>query len=188
MKISRWKEYLPKSNEKCMPFLHCMSSCEVILLIKICKIQLPDPLFLVIFISYYISRYHFSQIFRTSFNINQKKIFFTNFPIFMDSLEPPHALNDQNLLSMMEVFQWCSLTMMVKSVKNMTRIIRLGSTATHTMLPIYITVPLTLGWGDTGFSHACGFQWPPEFWDNFQLNWVFYFDLWYIWVSLTIPL
>ena len=32
----------------------------------------PDLLFLVIFISFYISRYHFSQIFRTSFNIWQK--------------------------------------------------------------------------------------------------------------------
>ena len=40
-----------------------------VLLIKICKLQSLDPLFLVGFISFYISRYHFSQVFRTSFNI-----------------------------------------------------------------------------------------------------------------------
>ena len=40
-----------------------------VLLIKICKIQSLDLLFLVVFISFYISRYHFSQVFRTSFNI-----------------------------------------------------------------------------------------------------------------------
>ena len=39
------------------------------LLIKICKIEPPDLLIIVVFISFYISRYHFSQIFRTSFNI-----------------------------------------------------------------------------------------------------------------------
>ena len=25
---SKWIEYKPKSNEKCMPFLHCISSFE----------------------------------------------------------------------------------------------------------------------------------------------------------------
>ena len=40
-----------------------------VLLIKICKIQSLDLLFLVVFISFYISRYLFSQVFRTSFNI-----------------------------------------------------------------------------------------------------------------------
>ena len=40
-----------------------------VLLIKICKIQSLDLLFLVVFISFYISRYHFSQVFRTSFKI-----------------------------------------------------------------------------------------------------------------------
>ena len=48
-------------------------------LAKTCKIEPPDLLFLIAFISFYISRYHFSQIFRTSFNIIIKKIFFTNF-------------------------------------------------------------------------------------------------------------
>ena len=36
--------------------------------------------FLDVFISFYISEYHLSLIFRTSFNINIKKIFVTNFP------------------------------------------------------------------------------------------------------------
>ena len=38
-----------------------------VLLLKICKIQPSDPLFIFIFISFYNSRYHFSQISRTSF-------------------------------------------------------------------------------------------------------------------------
>ena len=53
-----------------------------VLLIKICKIQSLDLLFLVVFISFYISRYHFSQVFRTSFNIIWKKIFLTIFHCF----------------------------------------------------------------------------------------------------------
>ena len=36
---------------------------------KISKIEPPDLLFIVVFINFYISRYHFLQIFRTSFNI-----------------------------------------------------------------------------------------------------------------------
>ena len=51
-----------------MPYLHSISSFEGILLIKIChyKIKPLDLLFLVTFISFYISRYQFLQIFRTS--------------------------------------------------------------------------------------------------------------------------
>ena len=40
-----------------------------VLLIKLCKIHSLQVLFLVVFISFYISRYKFSQAFRTSFNI-----------------------------------------------------------------------------------------------------------------------
>ena len=36
---------------------------------KICKIKPPDLLLLIVFISFYISRYNFLQIFRTSFNV-----------------------------------------------------------------------------------------------------------------------
>ena len=47
-------------------------------LINICMIEPPDLLFLVVFIRFYISRYYFSQIFRTSVSIIFKKIFFFN--------------------------------------------------------------------------------------------------------------
>ena len=53
-------QYQPKSKEKYMPFLHCISRFESTPL-KICKIQPPDILFLVAFIIFYISRYHISQ-------------------------------------------------------------------------------------------------------------------------------
>ena len=81
-----------------------------VLLIKICKIQPLDLLFLVIFISFYINRYHFSQIFKTSFSIIWKKDFCQNFPFLMESLKLPTPLNNQNLLSMTRVFCRCSLT------------------------------------------------------------------------------
>ena len=80
-----------------------------VLLIKYCKIQSLDPSFLVVFISFYISRYHFSQVFRTSFNIIWKKIFVTNF-FFNRFTETPYPLKNQNLLSMTKVFCQCSLT------------------------------------------------------------------------------
>ena len=60
----RWIKYQPKSVEKYMSFLHCISSLKVCL-VKNCEIQPSDLLFLVVFISFYISRYYFSQIFRT---------------------------------------------------------------------------------------------------------------------------
>ena len=75
---------------------------------KICKIKSPDLLFFVVFISFYISRYHFSQIFRTSFCIIRKKDFRQEFST--DSLKPSYPLNSQNLLSIMKVFCQCSLT------------------------------------------------------------------------------
>ena len=67
--------------------------------------------FLVAFISFYLSRYPFSQIFRTSFNttICRKDFchnFFLNFNGFTQTLYP---LNDQNLLSVTKVFCRCSL-------------------------------------------------------------------------------
>ena len=82
-----------------------------VLLRKICKTQPPDRLFLVVFISLYISRYHFSQIFRTSSTLSEKKLFVTNFPFLIDSLRPPTP-NGQNPLakSVTTSFFWCSLT------------------------------------------------------------------------------
>ena len=75
---------------------------------KICKIQPLDLLFIV-FIGFYISRYHFSQIFKTSFSISERHIFVTNFPFLTDSLKLPHPLNRQNPLSLTKVFCRCSL-------------------------------------------------------------------------------
>ena len=72
-------------------------------LIKIGKIGLPDLLFLIVFISFYISRYHFSQVFRSLFRIIHKKDFCHEFSFLTDSLKPPspppHHLNSQNPLS-----------------------------------------------------------------------------------------
>ena len=88
-----------------------------VLIINICKIQLPDLLFPVVFINFYISRDDFSQIFRTPFSIIWKKdfrhqfFFFNGFP----QPSPPHPclLNGQNPLSVAEVFCRCSLTQYV---------------------------------------------------------------------------
>ena len=46
-----------------------------VLFIKICKMQSLDLLFLVAFISFYIRRYRFSQVFRTCYNIIRRKYF-----------------------------------------------------------------------------------------------------------------
>ena len=81
-----------------------------VLAIKICKIQPLDLLFLVFFISFYISRYHFSHVFRTSFNIIWKKDFRHKFSFFNGFTQPLHPTLPQNLLSETKVFCWCSLT------------------------------------------------------------------------------
>ena len=49
-----------------------------VILKKVFKVRPPDLLFLFVFISFFISRYHFSQIFRTSFKNIWKKIFLSN--------------------------------------------------------------------------------------------------------------
>ena len=93
------------------PF-HIVFQVLKVLLIKLCKIQSPDFLLLVVFISFYISRYYFSQLFRTSFNITylKKRFFVTNFLFlngFTHSHNPhptPHPLNDEDSLSMGESF------------------------------------------------------------------------------------
>ena len=55
-------------------------------LIKICKIQPPDLLFLVVFISFYIiSRYHFHKFLELDLTLSEKKIFVTNFAFLKDS-------------------------------------------------------------------------------------------------------
>ena len=81
-----------------------------VLLVKICKIQTTDLLFLVIFISFYISAASFFTNFQ---NFNQhylKKDFCHRFSFFkwIHSPSPPHPLNAQNPLSMTKVFCQCS--------------------------------------------------------------------------------
>ena len=83
-------------------------------LIKICRIEPPDLLFLVS-TSFYISRLHVSQIFETSFRIICKKKRFLSLTFFFNGFpQPPpspplHSLISQNPLSMMKVFCQCSL-------------------------------------------------------------------------------
>ena len=72
-----------------------------ILLKKICKIQSLDLLFLVVFISFNISRYHFSQVFRILFQYYLKKRFF-RFKRIHSNPTPhgaSHTLNSLNPLS-----------------------------------------------------------------------------------------
>ena len=80
-------------------------------LMLICKIEPPDLLILVIFIIFYISRYNFSQIFRTSFNIIWKKHFCRDF--FNGFTQTPQPLNGQNLLSVTKGFCPCSLMIII---------------------------------------------------------------------------
>ena len=84
-----------KSSEKYMlcPFYIVFQVLNIqvlnIHLTKICKIEPPDLLFLVVFISFYISRY---IIFRTSFNIISKKNFRHEFFFLTDSLKPTNFI------------------------------------------------------------------------------------------------
>ena len=77
-------KYQPKSNEKYMPLLHFTSSFEGNSCINLKDTATTDLLFLVVFIrrGFYISRCHFSKIFRTSFNIIWKIDFQHEFSIF----------------------------------------------------------------------------------------------------------
>ena len=105
--LTQWKKYHINQNQmknKC-PFYIAFQVLKVRLL-KTCKTEPPNVLFVVVFISFYISRYHFWQIFRTSFNIICKKDFY----FLTDSLKPPHPLNGQNPLSVTKDFRWCAFT------------------------------------------------------------------------------
>ena len=81
-----------------------------VLLIQICKIQPLDLLFLVIFISFCINRFH--KFLKLHSALSERKIFVTNFPFLMGSLNTyPHPLKHlKSSLSMTRVFCWCSLT------------------------------------------------------------------------------
>ena len=86
---------------------------------KICKIQSLDLLFLVIFISFYITSADiFNKFLELHSTLSEKKIFVTNFPFLTDSLntQPPgppppppsfqhtHHHHHQNPLSVTKVF------------------------------------------------------------------------------------
>ena len=69
----------------------------------------PDLLFLFV-ICFYISRYHFSRILRTSFNNIWIKYFRHKFSFFNGFTQPPfHPLNSQNPLCVTKIFCRCSL-------------------------------------------------------------------------------
>ena len=70
--------YQSKLNEKIHACFHIISSFEGT---SDKKIQLPVFHFLLFSIRIYINRYHFLQLFRTSFNTILKKIFVTKFPL-----------------------------------------------------------------------------------------------------------
>ena len=90
-----------------MPFSYCISSFQHTSY-KNFKIEQPDLLFLVVFYLLHQQKYHFSQIFRTSFNIISKKDFCHEFSFLTDSLKTPHPLNGQNLLSVTKFCCRCS--------------------------------------------------------------------------------
>ena len=106
-------------------------------LTKICKMRATRS-FISCCFYYSISRYHFSQIFRTSFNFICKKDFRLEFSIeriHSTPLPPPHPLtplpplfNDQNLLSVTKVFCRCSLTLytyvLAQALQNGTKFIQ----------------------------------------------------------------
>ena len=75
------------------------NACPFYIAFQVLKILLVKTwfffLFLVVFISFYISRHHFSKVFGPSFSIIPS---------------PPRHLNGQNPLSLTKIFCWCFLT------------------------------------------------------------------------------
>ena len=107
-----------KSNKKYIFYI--VFQVLKVFLIKISKIQPLDLVFLDVILNFYISRYHFAQTFRTSFNIiwKKKEEFCDKFSFFNGfSQTLPHSLNGQNLLSMANVLCNCSLTLLSKNLQ-----------------------------------------------------------------------
>ena len=80
-------EGIPTKIKKYILFLHCTSSFEGISHknVKDATTSSFISCFLLIYIKFYISRYHFSQIFRILFYIIWKNIFITNFPYWLNA-------------------------------------------------------------------------------------------------------
>ena len=85
-----------------------------VLKVRLCKIEPPNLLFLAVFISFYIIRYHFSQIFRTSFNIISKKDFRHEFSFLSDSLKPLHSSTENATFAISFIFLYKSGNAWVK--------------------------------------------------------------------------
>ena len=106
-------------------------------------------LFYIVFISCYISRYHFSQIFRTSFSIISKQDFRHKFYFLKDSLKHPHPLNSQNLLRVTKVFCRCSLTPSRKAFFfeiKISPILKLLNKTSNLHIYIYIYIYIYISW------------------------------------------
>ena len=69
---------------------YIVSQVLKVLLIKICKIESLDLLFLVVFISFYISWYHFSEVFRTYSRLYIWKKDFRHKFSFFSGFNPSH--------------------------------------------------------------------------------------------------
>ena len=106
-------EYQSKLNAHYAPFLHFNSSTEST---YISFLQVLTVLtFLMSYISFYTSADMILTTFRTSFNIIiWKNVFVIKFLFSTDSLNLPHPLNDQNLLSLTKAFL-CSLNPLVQN-------------------------------------------------------------------------
>ena len=78
----------------------------------------PRDLLFVVFISFYIIRYQFLQIFRTLFNIIWKKRFLSRISFFNGFIQPIPLLpiNGQNPLSVAKVFVDAPYTITVKQI------------------------------------------------------------------------
>ena len=93
---------------------HIVFQVLKVCLIKIFKIEPPDLSFPVAFISFYIIRYHFSQIFRTSVNIISKKDFRHEFSFLSDSLKPLHSSTENSTFAISFTFLYKSGNAWVK--------------------------------------------------------------------------
>ena len=97
-----------------MLFLHHSynSSFEGTSIIKICKIEPPDLLFIVVFISFISADIIFQKYLGLHLTLSEKEFFRHEFSFFNRFTNPPpspHPLNSQNPLSVTKVFGRCSL-------------------------------------------------------------------------------
>ena len=69
-----------------------------------CSYKKGKMYFLLFYISFYISRYHFHKFLEFHSTLFEIKISVTVFPLLRDSLKPSNPLNSQNLQSVAKVF------------------------------------------------------------------------------------